>query len=140
MTKTPIDCYRDSIEMLIASELQTAFAKLKGRRNSALLRRTVRQEAQNVLKKYRDAGLPVHHVRGLLDTSTQRFHVAVEQVPMQSPNGVRELCSVCDGAIKLPTPVYRGLSLCCGHCRGSGLEPQPLARVYDLERFRSMRR
>lgn len=135
---TTFDCYRESIEQLIATELQAAFAKLRGKRNTAQLRRTVRVEAQKVLAKYRSAGIPVHHVRGLLDTSTNRFHVAVEQTPMQAPEGVRELCTVCEGSIKLPSN-FRGLMLLCSHCRGSGLEPQPLARVFDMARYRAMR-
>lgn len=69
--------HRESLEQLIAAEIRGLFAKYVGRPHTHQLRAGAIRSLQTLLTKYRDAGVPVHSIRGLMEVKSGRFVVKI---------------------------------------------------------------
>lgn len=69
--------HRESLEQLIAAEIRGLFAKYAGRPHTHQLRAAAIRSLQTLLAKYRDAGVPVHSIRGLMEVKSGRFVVKI---------------------------------------------------------------
>ena len=125
------------IAQLIAADLRAVFDRYEGKKNTPIVRKQMARDLHAFLSKYREAGLPISHVRGLVDTSTNRFHVRVDQSFLVK-NG--RVCGACGGEGKVYCNSWsHGVTLQeCRTCLGTGLVAS-VAQVYDLNRFREMR-
>jgi hypothetical protein len=69
--------HRESLEQLIAAEIRENISKYAGRPYTPQLRAGAQNSLRKLLAKYRDAGVPVHSIRGLMEVKSGRFVVKI---------------------------------------------------------------
>lgn len=136
--------HRQQIERLIAGDLRDVFDKLARSRGGVRTRRALSEKVRKVIAKYREAGVPITFMRGLVNLETGDFHVRAEYLSGEE----RGPCIFCKGTGRIANRAKRGPfaggTLLCPDCDGSGSALELLRKrcgcpVIDLQRFRQTR-
>lgn len=142
----------DNIAAQIAADIRAVCEPLVGQRVTDALRLRARKSVEKVLRKYREAGVPVEDIRVLRDLSTGAIHVRVlQRMPSADENGVpipreyclapcpvvsldafrrkKRPCKCCEGSGEILTGEFDWEGdlkppEVCGRCSGSGTEPR----------------
>jgi DnaJ-class molecular chaperone len=134
---------RADIAAQIATDIRLVMQPLVGKPNNKAARDRARRAVEKVLRKYREAGLPIDNVIALRDVKTGKFHIRVVQrqvvdddcvpSPIEFSGWAEPVvklrpCKCCDGSGEILTGEFdedgdlRPPEL-CGRCSGSGHEP-----------------
>lgn len=130
----------------IAADIRHVMQPLVGKPHTPRQRAIARKKVEHVLKKYREAGLPIDNVIALRDVSNNSIHIRVIQKAVVDVHGVpqpiefqgwsasvidllayrrkRFPCKACLGDGEVAGSVTEIMRpVLCGRCEGTGIEP-----------------